>query len=226
MFTSLFFLKVAIAPVIVLSVSFLQRRYGDRFGGWLIGLPITTGPFIFIIALQEGTAFAAHTTRGVLLGQMALIAFCWSYAYAALRTPWYLSITLGTLACLLTGLVITQVKISIWVSTPMLVLTWLVAMKWWPSAHALTQKISAPKWELPVRILVTLILLISLSAAAPHVGAKVAGALSTYPVIASVLGAFNQKRFGADVTVATLRGLMQTLPITMGIIFTLGLVLG
>lgn len=225
MFTSLFFLKVAIAPMIVLSVSYLQRRHGDRFGGWLIGLPITTGPFIFIIALQEGTAFAAHTTRGVLLGQMALIVFCWSYAYAALRTPWYLALTLGTAACLLAGLVVTQVKVSIWISTPTLVLTWLVAMKWWPSGGAITQKISPPKWELPVRILVTLILLISLSAAAPHVGAKVAGALSTYPVIASVLGAFNHKRFGAEVTVGTLRGLMQTLPITMGIIFALGIVL-
>jgi len=53
----------------------------------------------------------------------------------------------------------------------------------------------------------------------------VAGALSTYPVIASVLGAFNQRRFGAAATVSTLRGLMQTLPITIGIIFLLSLVL-
>ena len=225
MFTYLFFLKVAIAPLIVLSVSFLQRRFGDRFGGWLIGLPITTGPFIFIIALQEGTAFAGHTTRGVLLGQMALIVFCWSYAYAALRTTWYLAIALGTLACLTAGLLATQVKVSIWISTTALVLAWLIAMRWWPSANSPAQKISPPKWELPVRILVTLTLLIFLSAAAPHVGAKVAGALSTYPVIASVVGAFNHRRFGADVTVATLRGLMQTLPITMGIIFALGLAL-
>lgn len=225
MFTSLFFLKVAIAPMIVLSVSYLQRRYGDRFGGWLIGLPITTGPFIFIIALQEGVKFAGHTTRGVLLGQLALIIFCWSYAYAALRTPWYFAIALGTLACLAAGLVVTQVKVSIWISTPALVFAWLIAMKWWPSAHEVTQKISPPKWEIPVRIVVTLVVLIALSAAAPHVGAKVAGAMSSYPVIGSVLGAFNHKRFGADVTVATLRGLMQTLPITMGIIFALGLVL-
>ena len=88
-----------------------------------------------------------------------------------------------------------------------------------------TLKLSPPKWELPVRILVTLVLLVSLSALAPHVGAKAAGAMSTYPVIASVLGAFNQRRFGATATVSTLRGLMQTLPITMGIIFALGLIL-
>ena len=225
MFTALFYLKVIIAPVIVLSVSFLQRRFGDRFGGWLIGLPITTGPFLFIIGLQEGVAFAGKTAHGVLLGQMALIVFCWAYAYAALRNSWLVAISIGNIACLATGLFVTSFKFSTWVSAPALILLWFVAMRLWPKSVTFTQKISPPRWEIPVRILVTLTLLITLSALAPHVGAKVAGALSTYPVIASVLGAFNQRRFGAAATVSTLRGLMQTLPITMGIIFFLSLVL-
>ena len=225
MFTTLFFLKIIIAPVIVLSVSFLQRRFGDRFGGWLIGLPITTGPFIFIIGLQEGIAFAGHTARGVLLGQIALIVFCLAYSYSALKFPWPLAIALGTIACIGTGFLVTSIKVSLWVSMPLLVLTWLAAMKFWPKAALAAQKITHPHWELPVRIVVTLVLLVSLSALAPHIGAKATGALSTYPVIASVIGAFNQRRFGPSATVSTLRGLMQTLPITMGIIFFLTLVL-
>ena len=225
MFTTLFYLKIIIGPLVVLSVTYLQRNFGDRFGGWLIGLPITTGPFILIISIQEGIAFGGHTTRGILLGQIALIAFCWSYAFAALRTPWYTAITVGTVTCLLVGFVVTQISVSIWVSTPALVVIWLIAMKFWPSSENSAQKIAPPRWELPVRVIVTLTLLFSLSALAPHVGAKVAGALSTYPVIASVLGSFNQRRFGPSATVATLRGLMQTLPITMAIIFLLGLAL-
>ena len=225
MFTTLFYLKVIIGPLMVLSVSYLQRRFGDRFGGWLIGLPITTGPFILIICLQEGVAFGGRTAHGVLLGQMALIAFCWAYAYAALRTSWYQASLVGTVTCLVVGYFATQVKVSIWLSTPVLIICWLVAMKFWPHSNIPEQKITPPHWELPVRICFTLALLVGLSALAPHVGAKVAGALSTYPVIASVLGSFNQKRFGPAVTVSTLRGLMQTLPITMGIIFFLSMVL-
>ncbi|MEI6220702.1 MAG: hypothetical protein WCP71_05290 [Actinomycetes bacterium] len=225
MFTTLFWIKVIIAPVMVLSVSYLQRRFGDRFGGWLIGLPITTGPFILVIGIQEGVSFAGHTVRGILLGQIALIVFCWAYAFASLRAPWHLAIFIGTVACLSTGYLVTQVKVSPWVSTPVLILTWLVAMKWWPHSGLPEQKITPPRWELPVRILVTLALLVGLSALAPHVGAKVAGALSTYPVIASVLGSFNHRRFGPTATASTLRGLMQTLPFTMAIIFVLGLVL-
>ena len=209
----------------ILSVSFLQRRYGDRFGGWLLGLPITTGPFILIISLQEGVAFGGRTTHGVLLGQMALIAFCWSYAYAALRTSRGRALSAGTAVCLGVGYFVTQIKVSTWISTLVLIICWLVAMKFWPHSNSPEQKITPPTWELPVRISVTLVLLVGLSALAPHVGAKVAGALSTYPVIASVLGGFNHKRFGPAATVSTLRGLMQTLPITMGIIFFLSLVL-
>ena len=225
MFTTLFYLKIFIAPVVVLTVSYLQRRFGDRFGGWLIGLPITTGPFILIIGLQEGVKFAGHTTHGVLLGQIALIAFCWSYSFAALRTPWKTAITIGTIACLTTGFLVTSIRVSEWISTPALIVIWLVAMRWWPHSDAPTQKITPPQWELPVRVVVTLFILTSLSALAPHVGAKVSGALSTYPVIASVLGAFNHRRFGPTATISTLRGLMQTLPITMFIIFVLGLAL-
>lgn len=225
MFTALFYLKVTIAPLIVLSVSYLQRKYGDRFGGWLLGLPITTAPFILIISLQEGHAFAAHTIRGVLLGQIALITFSWSYAFIAPRARWYVALAAGTAICLATGYLVTVVKIPFWFSTLVLIATWLVARKWWPRSSLPEVRIKTPRWELPVRILVSLTLLISLSALAPHVGAKIAGALSTYPVLISVLGAFNHRRFGAGVTVATLKGLMQTLPITMAIIFTLGLVL-
>lgn len=225
MFTPLFYLKVTIAPLMVLSVSYLQRRYGDRFGGWLLGLPITTAPFILIIGIQEGHIFAAHTTRGVLLGQIALITFSWSYAFAAPRARWYLALAVGTATCLATGYLVTVLRTPFWLSTLALIATWLIARKWWPNSAIPEVKVRTPRWELPVRILVSLTLLISLSALAPHVGAKIAGALSTYPVLISVLGAFNQRRFGPGVTVATLKGLMQTLPITMVIIFTLGLVL-
>lgn len=209
----------------ILSVTFLQRQYGDRFGGWLIGLPITTGPFILIICIQEGVAFGGRTTHGVLLGQIALIAFCWAYAFAALRTKWYSAILIGTAVCLVIGYFVTQIKVPTWVSMIILIVLWLAAMKWWPHSNLPEEKITPPSWELPVRILATLTLLVSLSALAPHVGAKAAGALSTYPVIASVLGTFNHKRFGPAATIATLRGLMQTLPITIVIIFFLSLVL-
>lgn len=225
MFTSLFFLKITIAPLMILGVSYLQRRYGDRVGGWLLGLPITTGPFILIIGVQEGRIFAARSIHGVLLGQIALITFSWSYALVAARTRWFLAIAIATLTCLATGYLVTELHMPFWLSTALLITTWLAATTWWPRSAFPEVKVATPHWELPVRIIVSLVVLISLSALAPHLGAKLAGALSTYPVLISVLGVFNHRRFGPGVTIATLKGLMQTLPITMAIIFALGVVL-
>ena len=95
---------------------------------------------------------------------------------------------------------------------------WTIAIKNWPPATTLPQKVTPPSWELPARVLVTLVVLFGLSTLAPHLGANISGAFSTYPVIASVISAFNHRRYGPAATTATLRGLMETLPFTIAFV--------
>ena len=209
----------------VLSVHHVQKNFGHGIGGRLIGLPITTGPFILIVSLQEGRAFGAHVAHGVLLGQIALVMYCWIYAMASLRFSWWLSLSIGTLTCLVIGYATTQYNFPTLVVLALLASVWTIAMKFWPSASSEAIEISSPTWELPSRLLVTLLVLLVLSTLAPHLGANFSGALSTYPVIASVIGAFNQRRHGPAATAETLKGLMETLPITAVFIATLALVL-
>lgn len=209
----------------VLFAHYLQKNYGHGIGGRLIGLPITTGPFILIICLQEGRSFGAHVAHGVLLGQIALSMYCWAYAIASAKFNWWISLIIGTATCLTTGLVTTQFHTSTVQTLTLLLIVWLVAMKWWPPMVALLEKVSPPSWELPARVLVTVMVLFGLSTLAPHLGANVSGAFSTYPVIASVIGAFNHRRYGPAATMATLRGLMETLPVTIAFITVLALVL-
>ncbi len=210
---SLLALKLFLAPLFVGLVSVIQKRWGDQIGGRLIGLPLTTGPFIFIIYFQEGRSFAAHAAHGVLVGQVALIIFCWSYASAALRWGWVLSLTMGTSACIASGLLLNIRQIEL---VPLLILlsfTWFCANHFWPTYENLPHSDTPPKWELPIRLIATVLLILALTGFANVLGAGAAGALSTYPVIISVLGAFNHRRFGPNATVATLQGILQTLPI-------------
>jgi len=223
--TSLLALKLFLAPIFVALVSFIQRRWGDRIGGLLIGLPLTTGPFIFIIYLQEGSAFAARAAHGVLVGQVALMVFAWTYAITALKLNWYQALSTGTIACIATGAVLTSFEIPLIFLLPSLLITWYLVTKFWPQYSKQNRHISPPRWELPARIAVTLIVILSLTGLASLLGARVSGALSTYPVIASVLGAFNQRRSGADATVATLKGIMQSLPFTIVLMATLAILL-
>ena len=223
--STLLLLKLTLGPIMVLFAHYLQKNYGHGIGGRLIGLPITTGPFILIICLQEGRSFGAHVAHGVLLGQIALSMYCWVYAMASAKFNWCISLAIGTATCLLTGYITTQYKISIIQTIPILLAVWAIAMKWWPPAITPPQKVKPPAWELPARILVTLAVLFGLSTLAPHLGASVSGAFSTYPVIASVISAFNHRRYGPAATMATLRGLMETLPVTIAFISILAYVL-
>ena len=223
--STLLLLKLTLGPIMVLFAHYLQKNYGHGIGGRLIGLPITTGPFILIICLQEGRSFGAHVAHGVLLGQIALSMYCWVYAMASAKFNWWISLAIGTATCLLTGYITTQYKISTIQTIPILLAVWAIAMKWWPPAITPPQKVKPPAWELPARILVTLAVLFGLSTLAPHLGASVSGAFSTYPVIASVISAVNHRRYGPAATMATLRGLMETLPVTIAFISILAYVL-
>lgn len=223
--SSLLLFKLFLAPFFVALLSYIQRRWGDGIGGRLIGLPLTTGPFIFIIYLQEGSRFAARAAHGVLVGQVALIAFSWVYATAALRISWGRALATGTIACLAMGALLTSFEIHLYILLPLLITSWLLAMQFWPSYTASPRKSEIPQWELPARLLVTVVLIFTLSGLASFLGPRVAGALSTYPVIISVLGAFSQRRHGPHSTVATLHGLMKSLPITISIMTVLSVAL-
>ena len=223
--SSLLLLKIFLAPVLVALVGYIQRRWGDGVGGRLIGLPITTGPFIIIIYVQEGSSFASKAAHGVLVGQIALIAFTWVYAVFAPRLSWAPALAAGTVTCLGVGGVVTSFEIPLYILLPLLAGEWLLAWKYWPEYSHERLEATTPGWELPVRLFVTVVLILTLTGAASILGPRVAGALSTYPVIISVLGAFNQKRYGPNSTVATLHGLMKSLPIAIAIMAVLTLVL-
>ncbi|MFZ2228032.1 MAG: hypothetical protein WA090_02120 [Candidatus Nanopelagicaceae bacterium] len=220
---SLLLLKLLLAPLFVAVISYIQQRWGDGIGGRLIGLPLTTGPFILIIFIQEGGPFAALAAHGVLVGQVALIVFCWVYAISSLKTSWAPALGLGSISCLLVGGILTSFEIPLLVLLPLLAGSWFLVLKFWPSYSNPPRTAATPRWELPARLLVTVAIILLLTGFANVLGPRIAGALSTYPVIISVLGAFSQKRFGPTATVETLHGLTQVLPVSIVIMATLAL---
>jgi hypothetical protein len=88
-----------------------------------------------------------------------------------------------------------------------------------------TEKVVAPKWELPVRLVTTVLLILLLTATADVLGSRVSGALSTYPTIITVLGTFSHRRNGPKYLIATLHALIQALPITSLIMIGLSVIL-
>ena len=223
--TLLLGLKLFLAPFFVWIISILQSRYNARLGGLFLGLPLTTGPFLLIIGLQEGRSFAKTAAHGVLVGQLSLIAFCFVYALAAKSSNWKKSIFFATIAVWLSGYIFNLINFSNLEVTVALFFVWTISLGLFPKYEKPTEKVVAPKWELPVRLITAVALIMLLTAAANILGSRVSGALSTYPTIITVLGAFSHQRNGPKYLIATLHALIQALPITSLIMIGLTVIL-
>ena len=78
-------LKLILAPVIIGSASLAGRKWGPAVSGWIVGMPLTSGPVIFFVALSHDATFAYNASLGTLSGGFSLVAFCLVYAWLALR---------------------------------------------------------------------------------------------------------------------------------------------
>jgi len=218
-------LKLFLAPFFVWIISILQSRYNARLGGLFLGLPLTTGPFLLIIGIQEGRSFAKTAAHGVLVGQLSLIVFCFVYALAAKGLNWKRSIFIATIAVWFSGYIFNLIDFSNLGVAVALIFIWAISLGLFPKYEKLTEKVVAPKWELPVRLITTVILILLLTETANILGSRVSGALSTYPTIITVLGTFSHRRNGPKYLIATLHALIQALPITSLIMIGLTLIL-
>src|ERR1043165_2225661 len=59
--------------------------------GWIVGMPLTSGPVIFFVALSHDTVFAANAALGVISGGLSLVAYALTYAWLATRFRWYIA---------------------------------------------------------------------------------------------------------------------------------------
>jgi hypothetical protein len=202
-------LKLLLTPALIGGASFVARRWGPAVGGWLIALPLTSGPVILYLALDHGTAFAASTAEGSLGGAMAVGVFSLAYARLARSHRWPVAVTIGCVAFGTAALAVQPVF-----SLPFAALVGLVAIvlvvlvRLMPPGSPGTPRISLPWWDVPARMVTATVLVLAITAAAPLLGPHASGVLATFPVFASVVAVFTHDREGPGQAINVLRGLL------------------
>ncbi|HEY2632902.1 MAG TPA: hypothetical protein VGI26_11060 [Solirubrobacteraceae bacterium] len=204
--------KILLAPSFVVCASLVARRYGARVGGLVGGLPVVAGPILLVFALTHGRAFAAEAAAGTLLGILSLLAFIAVYSRLASRAHWGTSLIFGwasffaMTACL--SAVVVGVDGALLVVMAGVALTLLTL----PRAHGDSLSVAAlPAWDLPLRALSALALVLALTALAGQLGAKLSGLLVPFPVIASVLAVFTHAQHGEQDLLRIMRGFVMGL---------------
>jgi hypothetical protein len=199
--------KILLAPTFVIGASLAARRYGARVGGLVGGLPMVAGPILLVFALSHGRAFAADAAAGTLLGIVSLLAFIIVYARVAGRVRWAVGLFLGWAAFFaMTGALST---VTIGLDPTLVVVLAAVALTLLALPRVNGERLSVaslPAWDLPLRGLSALALVLALTALADQLGAKLSGLLAPFPVIASVLAVFTHAQHGEEDLLRIMRG--------------------
>jgi hypothetical protein len=219
-------LKLALAPIIIGSASLAGRKWGPAVSGWIVGLPLTSGPVAFILAVSHDTTFAFGAIRGTLSGGFSLIAFCLTYAWLARKFNWVVT-ALGSML-VFTGMTallqnIDLPLIPLFFAIVFVILFGLLLM---PIQAEFEPSQSTPsRWDIPARVLVGTGFILLLTGIAPYIGPRLTGLLTTIPLYAGILTIFAHRQHGHAGANSVLRGLILGLFSFAGFYLVLGLLI-
>jgi uncharacterized membrane protein (GlpM family) len=215
-------LKLVVTPALIGAATLVGRRWGQSVGGWLVGLPLTTGPVAFFIALDQGERFAAATALGSLAGAAAEAAFCVAYGRLAASGGWPLSLLAATAAFAGVGLLLQGLALDAWSLLLLGAGALALALRLMPAAAAARPPARAPRGDLPARMVLATAVVLVLTALAPRLGARLSGLLATFPLFAAILAAFAHRLEGGAAAISVLRGLLFGLFSFAAFCFVLG----
>lgn len=201
-------LKLILTPALVGAASLAGRRWGSAIGGWLVGIPFTSGPIAFFLALEHGPPFAAASAAGIMAGTASQVAFGLAYAWMATRRGWMACLVIATLAFAIVTAMLNGLSLPIWMMFVVVIAVLVVALLLMPQGAHSSRRIQFPAWDIPARMIVTTVFVVVLTAVAPLLGAKLAGLLAPFPLYATVLAVFAHRIEGAAPAIGVLRGLL------------------
>jgi hypothetical protein len=198
--------KLTLAPALVSGVTLAGRRWGARVAGVLAGLPVVGGPILLLVTLEQGATFGARTAAATNVGLVATTAFCLVYAWSARRLAWPGSLALGWGTFVAVTWLLGHFDVGVAAGALLAVTALSAALVAMPRASADASAARPRWWDLPLRALFTVTLVVAVTAAARLLGPRWTGLLTPFPIATSVLAVFTHAQTGSATRL--LRGLM------------------
>jgi hypothetical protein len=216
-------LKLVVTPALIGAASLAGRRWGQGVSGWIVGLPLTSGPVAFFLVIDHGAAFAAAAAVGSMAGTIAQAGFCLGYGRLAFRVPWPLALLVGIGVFAVVGTAFQGAHVSLIVLFPVTIFALGVVIRLMPRGEDARHVTPLPAWDIPARMVITTAIVLLLTGFAPILGPGLSGLLATFPVYAAILTVFAHELQGPGPAVQVLRGLLFGLFSFAAFFFVLGL---
>jgi hypothetical protein len=207
-----FALKLILTPTLVGTASLAGRRWGPAISGWLVALPLTSGPIILFLTLSQGPTFAQSAATGTLSGTISQALFCLAYGWLAIHFQWPLAVTASALTFAGATAMLQYLKLPAEILFFIVVLVILLVLYLMPRQIALSPVVrSLPAWDIPARMIITTAYVVGLTAIAPTIGPHLTGLVSPFPLYGMILAAFAHHLDGSRSAIKVLKGLLAGL---------------
>ena len=204
-------LKLALTPLLIGGASLGARHWGPTAGGWIVSLPLTSGPVALFLALDRGPTFAADAAHASLAGCLAIAAYCLTYSRLAGR-GWPAALAVATGGWLAGALAAEATASWLVPATLALVVTATAgALAFLPARAAGRRAAPSGRGDMAIRMAVGAFVVVAVTELAPFVGSAVAGLLAMLPIIGTILAVFAQRSGGPSDGVSVQRGILSGL---------------
>jgi hypothetical protein len=203
-----FLLKLVLVPTFIGAVSLAGRRWGSTVSGWLIGLPFTSGPVAFFLALEQGSVFADKASEAIMLGIVSVFVFCLVYGWCAMRLRWLPSTLAGLIVFFVSTFLLEMETLPLAVGFVFALLILLTCLFLMPRVGSDRISPAHMRWELPARMVSATALVFVITGLAQLLGPQLTGLLTPFPIYATTLAVFTHRSQGGEEAVKLLRGVI------------------
>ena len=223
---NIFVLKLILAPLIIGSASLAGRKWGPAVSGWIVGMPLTSGPVIFFVALSHDSGFAANAALGVLSGGLSLVAYTLTYSWLARRFRWQVTIAGSLLVFSISTALLQNFTFPLLPVFGMVCAALIIGLRLMPKDVVEKESDSKPgRWDIPVRIFIGTSFILLLTGIAPLIGPRLTGLLTTIPLYITILTVFAHRDQGPTAAAHVLRGLLYGMFAFTGFFIALNLLI-
>jgi hypothetical protein len=192
-------LKLTMAPILIGLVSLAERKWGASVSGLLVGLPLTSGPVLFFVALEQGKDFATTSSAGSLMALVALAAFASVYVRVARTHGWIPSLLTAAAAYIAVSALVIKLPFlpAVW-AFPAACGALLLAWFSFPRQSSLTPELKTSSGrEIGLRMATAAGIVFLLTSLASLLGPIPSGLASMFPVYTSIVAVFNHMKSSA-----------------------------
>lgn len=200
--------KLTATPLLIALVTIATRRWGGTVAGLLVGFPIMTGPLSLFLALEQGPAFAANAAVGILNALAGCTAFALAYGLLARAWRWPATLAAALAAFVLLTAATAALGDGLWSAIAGTALTITAAIFLMPRPRPAPPSPAPPWWDIWLRMVLTALIILAITALAATLGARLSGMLAAFPVISSIIGPFTQVRSGPETAIRLFRAMV------------------